>query len=316
MTSALKNYAAFRKNVSATSPSAGGRIITLAWPGSFSYLQGRWLRYREAIHYSKEAAEVLKKYLRQLQEKGLNITLIGHSLGCRLILEMLEQLRLDPAKEPDDIQIILMAAAVRVAAVSGELSDAAKSARDRAVLYSPADMVLAWVFHFGELSLGNAVGLTGEPRKVWTRTVATRLKHKEYWPDSGSAQTVCDILGVGGRRPIATNVLPTRQIPSRSLLWSTHIPREYFCLGKGAHAPQIFTTRRGCLHPSGVLRSRLPHKALAKRLRLARVPARPAIMRNFFDLRNSRLGCYRRVLPRHPGRRFLGQTHRGGGVTA
>ena len=70
--------------------------------------------------------------------------------------------------------------------------------------------------------------------------------------------------------------------------------------------------------------SRLPGRSRPSRVEAAPQPVKlsgctwraPASIRGSFDLPDSLFGCYRKVLPHHPGRRFLGQAHLRRGVTA
>ena len=178
-----------------------------------------WMVWR-----AKAIGKVFAKHLRALTAadgSAPDLFLIGHSLGCRMILEALQS---EHARYLRVRGLCLMAAAVPTAAVkpSAELGDAATLAVKTCVIFSSNDDVLFVPFRLGEFAATRewveAVGRHGRPIEVWREPDVTRLqtslKHNDYFRGkdahsigpSVTATPIGELLG----RPVARE-LPTYQ---------------------------------------------------------------------------------------------------------
>jgi hypothetical protein len=172
--SALESYDKFKTYASIINQSFADQMITLAWPGD------RWILnpvsyYRTNIQSAAECARALANFIIERNSKEAEppeYVLIAHSLGCRLVVLLLEELnRRNVALE--QFKIFLMAAAVPVSSLAPNLPAwrAIGGAKFRAVLHSPSDRVLQVLFRAGEPEgfWPEAVGLHGNPRDgLWT----------------------------------------------------------------------------------------------------------------------------------------------------
>jgi pimeloyl-ACP methyl ester carboxylesterase len=117
------------------------------------------------------------------------IFFIGHSLGCRVVLETISWLL-----APQKIVLsgfILMAGAVPIHMLvpTEKLRRAATVARKRYCLYSWIDLVLSVPFGPGQILAGEpspyllpiATGLTGAPKGFYDARCSTWLGHGGYW---------------------------------------------------------------------------------------------------------------------------------------
>jgi pimeloyl-ACP methyl ester carboxylesterase len=175
------------------SRSAPDAIAFFHWPGDV----GGYLRvpsYPFDVPRAKKSAELLAKYLEDFPGAktpgALKISIIGHSLGCRLVLEMLARILSKELAENIDL-VVLMAAAVPVRLVaSGELKVSVQPPRRILKCYSHQDWVLWACFRPGQWAAfpsektfyGEAVGLKGNPAGIGD-AVSTRNGHGDYWGD-------------------------------------------------------------------------------------------------------------------------------------
>lgn len=161
-----------------------------AWWGLFDLLD--FLVYPAAVGTSRDAAPLLARRLRSLPNLR-TVHFVGHSLGCRVILETIDDILRNGG--PAVGKVCLMAAAVPLFMVQsdGALAAAMEDAEDVRILYSDDDWVLRDTFPPGQtLAGGNegffpaALGLNG-PVGVAARTDPvdiTDAVHGDYWGDS------------------------------------------------------------------------------------------------------------------------------------
>ena len=139
-----------------------------------------------------------KLNLISISNKPPRVILIGHSLGCRLLLEALKK----QMKTNYRLEVFLMAAAVPVSMVKPgqELNHSISSAEKCTILYSKNDFVLRATFPPGQALAGEgfneAVGLKGKPSGVWyKREEMPNYKHGDYWKEKKSAEFIAQQLG-------------------------------------------------------------------------------------------------------------------------
>jgi pimeloyl-ACP methyl ester carboxylesterase len=139
-------------------PVANGRIVQIYWPGDADWGVASPLFYPMSIGRARTTAEALADTLKRAARQGGHkyVDIVAHSMGCRLALELLKQLR-----DANDItvgRVALMAGAVPTFMLEPEsepdvdlrtafetmLADAGLS------LYSGSDMILALAFPLGQ----------------------------------------------------------------------------------------------------------------------------------------------------------------------
>ncbi len=198
-------------------PPAADAILTVSWSSTGAY----WQRVRETPAVAEALAAFLcaeKNGFTRRQE----LVLIGHSMGCRVALELLAMLKAR-AFVPE-IRLFLMAAAVPVTFVqTGRLAEAADAAAHSVVYYSPEDIALGLPFRLGQTIaddgglMPEAVGLWGRPeRGVWKdRKLMVGFDHGHYWrADDVALDLVNDHLR-RAQRQMGTRDMPQRGAPQR-----------------------------------------------------------------------------------------------------
>lgn len=202
-----------------------GDLGKIYWPGDARLGPLSFISYPAEIKPAEDSAAVLARYLATLVGPGgtpTEIFLIGHSLGNRVILEMLERFADMPL--PPTVEVpggCLMAAAVRVAAVDsgGDLRAGATLWTRTLTLYSRDDRVLHWAFPLGETAAGEgffptAVGRFGQPGNLWTtRQEMVGDDHSDYWGDPRTAALAARFLGVPVPIDIPANAISENAIP-------------------------------------------------------------------------------------------------------
>lgn len=235
---ALGSYDIFLDHLAANFPTYVGQTAEFFWPGDSPLRVVSVLSYPNQIEPAIESAQRLSGYLWNLKgarNGPIEIDLVGHSLGCRVVLELLG---LWTGGMPPNIRlgtIALMAAAVLVKHVDqgGQLRAAATLSDNTLVLHSEGDPVLHWAFPVGETAaresfFPTAVGRFGGPLQTWKQhfhmaTAAGKAYgHGSYWPGDESSNAVVLALGGAPSRAVAGNGAlenfpsPENSITSRS----------------------------------------------------------------------------------------------------
>lgn len=215
-------YLGFRKRQAAfLAESDGDRLETMLsdvfWPGDadwgfFDFLD--FFCYPASIKKAVATAPVLADYLMSRTDVH-NLYFIGHSMGCRVILETIKLLLARGHATPIR-KVCLMAAAVPTYMVyppDGSLKEALQAPDHVRILYSPADEVLAGAFPAGETAGGDgffpaAIGRHGDvpltPGKV-DRDWIPNAGHSDYWgwkesvPSGVAAKAISNFLAIGSQ---------------------------------------------------------------------------------------------------------------------
>lgn len=216
---AALSLAGFHRRLSDHSrPGAGQPYAAWAfyWPGDH---QVRWLSaatYAARIDTAGWAGERLGKLLTKLRPDQ-QVVLIGHSLGCRVVLQALKYVasaRVEGTSSAQVIGVCLMAAAVPagLCAGAGEPYRSGVIQDPVHVLHSRNDCVLQRMFPQGQALKGEfkgeAVGRNGGPPERWARLHDTGLGHSDYLSDPGAAAEVARILD-----PALPRFFPGRPVP-------------------------------------------------------------------------------------------------------
>ncbi len=250
---AFTSYRAFLQNLG-TPWSA--RSAGIFWPGDGNTIDDNATRSRFSLlatfSYSwqpqraKETARYLSDTLtrackdrqavfarRGRSARPLVISIVAHSMGCRLALELMSLLRA-AIRAGDQLRVrnvSLMAAAVPTYQVGtrGDLELALTTPEKTTVYWSRRDSVLRFAFPLGQVlerpfPLGwrnrVAFGLKGAGAGG-ARSVQVELGHSDYWPSATIAADVLDQLGekagATGRKPPARRELLGRRPSTRNL---------------------------------------------------------------------------------------------------
>jgi hypothetical protein len=199
------------------------------------------LHVGDAEAWAYALAQYLSSELESANGVPVEVTFVAHSLGCRLILEVLRS-KLENHQNNWQVRLVfLMAAAVPVRLVEYDerLCRAAITPTASHVAYSPRDIVLQGPFRVGQKFepgsglVPSAVGSWGEPMELWTRRIGTRNGHGDYFTDPRTARHLADALGLNvalepesrdiGSRPAAIRAIEslpppaTRAMPKRRI---------------------------------------------------------------------------------------------------
>lgn len=198
-------------------------LADLFWPGDaawglFDLMD--FLVYPGAVGTAKEAAPRLAQHLRAMPTLRI-VHFLAHSLGCRIALETIDNLRRKGG--PTVGKVCLMAAAVPVFMVQsgGRLAKAMEHAGEVRILYSDDDAVLRYAFPPGQTVAADneglfpaALGLHRPPPMVAGRVDPIDIDnagHGDYWGHSRrpsasiAADRIADFFRFGSwERTLAT----------------------------------------------------------------------------------------------------------------
>ena len=214
-------------------------ICRVHWPSDFFFGSGYAWMVSRATGIAKLLAPMLEQAVASSQRR-VSVALVGHSLGCRLILEALDTLK--PQLPQGRVRLFLMAAAVPVGLVDAEehFRPAIRSCIRSNAYWSDADSILKNVFRVGQWAgralhtLGSAgearrfedpngfpaVGLTGRPVPLWQHPVKVPgADHGDYWTNPARfAEDVRQQLSARAPvdRKIQARSQTARRVPTRA----------------------------------------------------------------------------------------------------
>ena len=198
------------------------------WPGDEPITGLNQASYPLKIGVSRDAARRMDVYLRAMAGPGsapLTLSVVAHSLGCRLAAELLECLAQPPAHSVVVDRVVLMAAAVPTDRVDRgeELRGGVDWAGGICALYSEGDPVLRLAFPIGETVGGDgffptAVGRHGGPGATWmvTQQMAhggNLYAHSDYWAGIESAAAAAAFFWIPVAASVAARGLPAHGLP-------------------------------------------------------------------------------------------------------
>lgn len=229
------------------SPALEPGLGDFFWPGDANWAglldKVDFLVYPSAVNTAPIAGERLARFLAGLPNL-LVLSFVGHSLGCRVVLECVRALL--TMRGPAIRRVVLMAAAVPDFMVSagGVLAGATQAAGEVLVLHSTSDAVLHYAFPpgqtiagLGEGFLPVALGRLGPPPGMPGRVREHRIAdaaHGDYWgvQEEGAtplsqavsglvADYVAECLQLG---TLARNLPPARAPASATVLGLARAP--------------------------------------------------------------------------------------------
>lgn len=189
----------YRRDPSLLSPTLETVLADVHWPGDAAWGTADlvdFLVYPFAVGTARKAGPVLANFLEGMPNLEI-VHFIGHSLGCRVVLETILSL----ATRPKVGKVCLMAAAVPVFQVEwgGRFESAMVRAEQVLVLYSGSDVVLTGAFPPGQFAAGHgegvfpvALGHERPPPTVAGTVDAIEISgagHGDYWGHSDTEQS-------------------------------------------------------------------------------------------------------------------------------
>lgn len=229
---AMRSFEDFEASLCYAVPALKGQIFTCSWPGDWWIPVVGRIGYPKLVSNAIACAGILAPLIHQICQNrpdSHQIVLIGHSLGCRILLETLRVLvSNNHVEDANRLRIVLMAAAVPLQLVldKGPLQTAANTPVLRAVLFSGQDTVLSRWFRAGQVFRREggwwpeAVGLSGRPgAPTWSTRCMAPFAHADYWAHFRTAEVVASLLGFPVRSELATRhigsapELPTLPVP-------------------------------------------------------------------------------------------------------
>lgn len=216
--SCADSYDLLLGNLRVVAPRLERSTLTLSWPGHTQYAKA----VRRA---TRDVADQLATFLEsRSRNTSTELVLVGHSLGCRLILEALSRLAPSARQLLDRTKIVLMAAAVptRVLGPGRPLRTTVEACARADVFFSLFDEALAPAFPLVQIreqgGLTQAVGWLGGPADLWSaQHNMTPCSHSGYWGDEDVAYRIASAVGAAEHRPIGRHDLARRGQATRGL---------------------------------------------------------------------------------------------------
>jgi esterase/lipase superfamily enzyme len=214
-------------------------IAEFQWPGDEEVFGPNALGYATDIERARDSAQRLATFLARLAAlrdgaQPVKVTLVGHSLGCRLIVEALSAI---PAASLPSLEVVsLMAAALPVDLVTNgqRLFPTHRLPRRLLKFFSEADTVLQHAFPLGQrwasirgiepAFYAEAVGRFGNPREFATGFHRRSNKHGDYWGDAGAALILLETIDPTLRQLLAGAPLAERSLPRASEIAARSLP--------------------------------------------------------------------------------------------
>jgi hypothetical protein len=206
-------------------------VCLVFWPGDVFGRTISAAAYVPEIEMARQSGKALATFLIEFAaaapgDSPAQFTLICHSLGNRLGLEMVKRLNSSvPCRA-----MCLMAAAVAVSMATGftlpDFSLTIGSIDKRLALYADSDSILSYAFPLGEAASGEgydleAIGHAGNPAGLWTeRDDMHPYGHGDYWPaaasdiGTNSRDLILKFLGHPMASEPASSQLPTNRMPA------------------------------------------------------------------------------------------------------
>lgn len=196
---AKSSFEKFEKHLDDLSSTLTRDICRVYWPGDSIWPGIKVAAYPWRVDNAKSSGQSFKGYLENLSDRtkeNAKFYLVAHSLGCRMLIEAINALKL---VSPDiEISVFLLAAAIPVGSFmeSGEYRLLAEKNVKTYVLYSRHDSVLASAFRLGQsvapgenYFFPEAVGYYGRPFfGVWDkRKEMSGYGHGDYWDSDKTA---------------------------------------------------------------------------------------------------------------------------------
>ncbi len=198
-------YSDFVREMKEQSLSGPGLpVYQFFWPGDEEMKLYSALAFPAQLSTVERAALLLNEYLSTLRGPSgspIDVHFVGHSLGNRLLLNLLNLPGLAPSIRVRSVTMMAPAVPVHKVEFGGVLYKGCMIPAYTQVFHSRADTVLLWAFPPGETACGDgffptAVGRLGAPAANWRAHYAfDSFAHGDYWRKPGPANLVLTALG-------------------------------------------------------------------------------------------------------------------------
>ncbi|MGN6867189.1 MAG: hypothetical protein ACTHMY_02175 [Solirubrobacteraceae bacterium] len=186
---ARRNFETFERGLRTADARAMavGSVWHVHWPGDDPNTALSAAMYSARVADAQNVARKLADWLLINVSSEQELRLVGHSLGCRVVLETLLALgEHPPAARPRIGTIVLLAAAVpQLFCTEAPYPYPLPSdGTHQHVHFSFRDSALGRKFDLGQRGYGepgDAVGRDGRPAGRWTTATPTNLDHNDYW---------------------------------------------------------------------------------------------------------------------------------------
>jgi esterase/lipase superfamily enzyme len=235
-TDAAESYRAFIEKVeiafgSRISMAAPDVVAKFNWPGDQSTAFGTTVGYPFDITNARDSARVLANYLLGLPVRGSGasrrVTVVGHSMGCRLILEALGRPRVGSVPGLEIVALMAAASPVDFVKRNGRLFRTGNPPRRMQKFYSEQDRVLQVAFPLGQWlayqwqiednNYIEAIGRYGHPPEFGDGR-QTSNHHGQYWNDQNIAAYLVELIDPATRTDLQQrSLVPPWEIGGRSL---------------------------------------------------------------------------------------------------
>lgn len=220
-------------------------IHSCFWPGDKAWGPLSAASYALEMCPAQQSAAVFADFLATLPIPNgsiLDIYFIAHSLGNRVVLELLSALETMKAQGRLSSQIqckgfCMMAAAVPVSMVesNANLYQAAILSTTRRTLYSEADTVLHFAFPIGETAaregfFPTAIGRYGQPQSNWTAETemfispSNGYNHGDYWSQPNTIPQISAFFDIPTAAALASSFIAQHALPAPDSITQNQIP--------------------------------------------------------------------------------------------
>jgi hypothetical protein len=193
-----------------------GSVWEFYWPGDPTTPFGYSGRNYSAMIAGDTLAQDWVARLRRDQ----TVSIVAHSLGCRVAMETIRSIRETPNWGGARIGFaFLMAAAVPEPLCEPSSEYYPDMVAREHVFYSRSDWVLWLWFRPGQRGVtepGRAVGRYGGPPQRWSTSTPTGLGHGEYWASADVAGDIAYHLGARTSRGITSLMTPLKRLGRRT----------------------------------------------------------------------------------------------------
>jgi alpha/beta hydrolase family protein DUF900 len=201
-----------------------GPVWEFHWPGDHPWGAISLASYATRIPDAAAAGGRLADFLEE-RPRRQTFHIIAHSLGCRVALSAIRQIRETTDYDGARIgQVFLLAAAVPARFCEDALGRPFRRPFERSsehVFFSRRDRALraAPVGHFvyGERGQGPAVGLEGMPTDRWATRNDMNLGHSDYWKSPQVARAIAAAFAPASWRALQGRSLPSSGAQTRKI---------------------------------------------------------------------------------------------------
>jgi pimeloyl-ACP methyl ester carboxylesterase len=201
-----------------------GAIWHFHWPSDHPRKLVSIITYAVRVPEARSAGRLLAEGFLATLSPHQEVTLVAHSLGCRVALEAVRTIRAAGAAYGGGRvrAVMLLAAAVPQLQCSDapQPYPAALAGATEHVFHSRRDRALGLAFDLGQRlygEAGDAVGREGRPTGRWDTTTDTGLQHSRYWSSRFVADEVAQLLGGPSSSRLAVRHLPQSGIERTEL---------------------------------------------------------------------------------------------------